>query len=93
VIGLRAPEAGAADDWAVFDDALRRVGPQVGFLAAEVVDGECETVHGYGEEGRLAIASTFKLYVLAELARQVVAGETSWEESRGVQSWAAVAYR
>ncbi len=70
----------AADDWAAFDAALERVGPRVGFLAAEVVDGECETIHGYGEEQRLAIASTFKLYVLAELARQVTAGEASWEE-------------
>ena len=72
--------AGAEDDWEEFDAALARVGPQVGFLAAEVVDGECETIHGFGEERRLAIASTFKLYVLAELARQVADGEASWEE-------------
>lgn len=79
-IGVRTPEAGAAENWAAFDVALEQVGPRVGFLAAEVVDGKCETVHGYGEEQRLAIASTFKLYVLAELARQVVAGEASWDE-------------
>jgi beta-lactamase class A len=72
--------AWAADDWAAFDAALARVGPRVGFLAAEVVDGECETVHGYGEEQRLAIASTFKLYVLAGLAEQVAAGEANWDE-------------
>ncbi len=84
VIGSWLPGAarsvGAADDWAAFDAAIGQVGPRVGFLAAEVVDGACETVHGYGEEQRLAIASTFKLYVLAELARQVAAEEASWGE-------------
>jgi hypothetical protein len=59
---------------------LSRVAPRVGFLAAEVVGGGCETVHGYGADQRMAIASTVKLYVLAELARQVVSGEAAWEE-------------
>jgi hypothetical protein len=78
-------EAGAAPiqptaGWDGFDAAVAGVAPRVGFLAAEVVDGGCAPVHGYGAEERLAIASTFKLYVLAELALQVLAGEAAWEE-------------
>jgi len=76
---------GAASDWEDFDAALARVGSRVGFLAAEVVDGRCEPVHGYEKDGRLAIASTFKLYVLAELARQVAAGEAAWDEQLAIR--------
>ena len=36
---------------------------------------------------RLAIASTFKLYVLAELARQVQAGAAAWDEEIADRRW------
>jgi beta-lactamase class A len=81
VVGGVAPApVGAAAGWRGFDEAIGWVAPRVGFLAAEIGDGRCEPVHGYYEDERLAIASTFKLYVLAELARQVQAGEVAWDE-------------
>jgi hypothetical protein len=81
VLGAAAlAPADAASGWERFDAAVAGVAPRVGFLAAEVVDGRCAPVHGYGADERLAIASTFKLYVLAELARQVQAGEAAWDE-------------
>ena len=70
----------AANEWEAVDAALGRVSPRAGLLVAEVVDGRCEAVHGYEEDERLAIASTFKLYVLAELGRQVGLGEAAWDE-------------
>ena len=79
VFGPAAP-AGAAPDWSDFDATVAAVAPRVGFLAAEVVEGRCKPVHGYAADQRLAIASTFKLYVLAELARQIEAGEAAWDE-------------
>jgi beta-lactamase class A len=72
--------ASAATGWERFDASLAVVAPRVGFLAAEVVDGRCEAIHEYEADRRLAIASTFKLYVLAELARQVLRGEIVWDE-------------
>lgn len=71
--------------WQAFDRAFEAVAPSSGFLAAEIVEGGCEPVHGFHENQRLAVASTIKLYVLAELARQVSTGEASWDELYPIQ--------
>ncbi len=60
---------------------VAKVAPKAGFIAAEVKDGEClPLTPGVNADTPLAIASSFKLYVLGELARQVAAGEASWDE-------------
>src|SRR4051794_30035466 len=63
------------------DARVAKVAPKAGFIAAEVKDGQClPLTPGVNADTPLAIASSFKLYVLGELARQVAAGEASWYE-------------
>jgi len=64
--------------WASLDQSMSRLAPQSNLLVAEFAGSGCQTIHGRDEESRLAIASTFKLYVLGELARQVQLGIVSW---------------
>jgi hypothetical protein len=45
-----------------------------------VTEGTCRPVHERNPDQTLAVGSAFKLYVLGELARQVEAGEASWDE-------------
>jgi hypothetical protein len=71
--------------WEEFDRSFSSIAPSAGFLAAEIVDDSCETVHGLNEDDRLAVASTIKLYVLAELAWQISAGKASWDEVYPIQ--------
>ncbi|MDQ3044532.1 MAG: serine hydrolase, partial [Chloroflexota bacterium] len=78
--------AATAAAWAEFDLAYDYAAPQTNFLAAEVVDGGCETVHALHADRRLALASTFKLYVLAELANQIASGDAAWEEMLPIQN-------
>jgi beta-lactamase class A len=75
------PFADPPADWDVFDAWLSSIAPRAGFQAVELVGGEAREVHGYEAEQPLAIGSAFKLYVLGELARQIAAGEASWEET------------
>lgn len=72
-------------DWERIDRALSRQADRGNLLVAEVVEGGCAPVHGWHAADRLAIASTFKLYVLAELARQIETGEASWDERYPIQ--------
>ena len=66
--------------WAALDKLLKKVAPDVGFVAAEVTDGTCRPLRSLNADAELAVGSTFKLYVLGELARQIEAGEASWDE-------------
>ena len=75
-----APFPDPPSDWATFDAWLASLAPRVGFQAAEVVNGAAREIHGYEAERPLAIGSAFKLYVLGELARQIAAGEATWDE-------------
>jgi hypothetical protein len=67
--------------WAALDETLGALAPSSNLLVAEVRGSTCATIHGRDETGSLAIASTFKLYVLGELARQVQLGEASWTDT------------
>lgn len=77
---LPAPVAKPPQDWAALDAQLGRLAPGVSFVAAEVVEGGCEPIHAYRAEESLGVASSFKLYVLGELTRQLAAGEIAWDE-------------
>ncbi len=71
--------------WAGLDAGLTSLAPATNFLAAEIVDDQCQPVHAVTPNRRLALASTFKLYVLGELARQVAAGHARWDEELAIQ--------
>jgi hypothetical protein len=52
---------------------------KAGFVVEKLNDGTPnQLIAAYNGEAQLAIASTFKLYILAELAEQVKAGQRSW---------------
>lgn len=68
--------------WTGIDDALSDLGPEVGFLAAEVApDGTCEPIHEIEPSTPRPMASQFKLFVLGALADQVTAGTISWDQT------------
>lgn len=52
--------------------------PKAGYRLREVYE--------FGEDKRLAIGSTFKLYVLGALAEQVARGEAKWDEKLAVKN-------
>jgi beta-lactamase class A len=76
--------------WDELDQRWSALAPAVNFLAAEVVDGECVPVHALNSDKRLAIGSTFKLYILGELADQVRDGTVAWDEPLAIRDdWKA----
>lgn len=71
---------------------------KAGYLVEKIgADGRRQQIAGRGVTQQFAIASTFKLYVLAEVASQVQAGRRSWSDvvpilensysSSATQSW------
>ena len=63
--------ANPPERWSDLDTDLKNLASRASFLAAEIVDGQCDTIHGLNEDAPLAIGSSFKLYVLGELADQI----------------------
>lgn len=51
-----------------------------GFIVQKLGDDGVVTTHSANAESQFATGSTFKLYVLAELASQVAAGERRWSD-------------
>jgi beta-lactamase class A len=77
--------ASPPSDWSEQDAWLGGVAPRAGFQAVEIAGGEARPIHGYQAEETQAIGSAFKLYVLAELARRVAAGDVAWDERLDVR--------
>jgi beta-lactamase class A len=72
--------------WASVDDALSGLGPDVGFLAAQVSpNGTCQPVNAVAPSTARPLASQFKLFVLGALANQITAGRVSWNQTLTVQ--------
>ncbi|HUR49267.1 MAG TPA: serine hydrolase [Acidimicrobiales bacterium] len=80
-----APPHPRADTWSEFDAALRRIAPEVGLLAARVVEGRCEPVHAIAPDVALSLASGFKLYVLGAVAEAIAARRITWEQRVTIQ--------
>ncbi|HEV2128927.1 MAG TPA: serine hydrolase [Thermomicrobiales bacterium] len=83
VLVVAAPQMGAAAPgvaWASLDQRVSQLAPEHNLLVAEFTGNACRPIHSVNAGDQLAIASTFKIYVLGELARQVQAGEISWDE-------------
>jgi beta-lactamase class A len=68
-----------------------------GFIVKKLADEGATTLHALNANRQFATGSTFKLYVLAELASQVAAGQRRWSDvvplgvrnhsSAGTQNW------
>ncbi len=83
VIALACPRvqvAAAPSPWAQLDRSQMSSAPRSNLLVAEFAGGRCQAIHERDADERLAIASTFKLYVLGELGRQVRAGTVAWTD-------------
>lgn len=65
--------------WVEFDEQALALAPTVSLLAAEIADDECKVVHDLNAGLTTPIGSSFKLYILAELAAQAIDGTRSWE--------------
>lgn len=79
-VRLPAAPAKPPRSWDDLGKALAKVAPRVSFMAAEVADGEPRPIHALTKDRTLGIGSSFKLYVLGELTRQIEAGEAVWDE-------------
>ncbi|HVZ34612.1 MAG TPA: serine hydrolase, partial [Polyangiaceae bacterium] len=78
-------QSGRPASWDEVDSSVTNLAPRTNYLVAKL-DGEtCAAVHGARSDDRLAIGSTFKLYVLAELGRQIEAGMLDWQSTISIQ--------
>ena len=69
------------DTPAKIDAAFKALPGKAGYLVEKIgADGRRTQIAGHATGQQFAIASTFKLYVLAELASQVQAGRRSWSD-------------
>ena len=73
------PAARPVKSWDALDRRLREAASEVGFLAAEIVDGRCRPVHALEADAPLSLASASRLYVLGAAADAVEAGRLSWD--------------
>jgi beta-lactamase class A len=75
------------DSWAGLETRMKATAQLVDYMAAEVTDGTCnKQLHGLDTAVARPLGSTFKLYVLGTLARQVEAGVTTWDAPLAVRA-------
>lgn len=89
LLGSALPMQGSAapkEPLANIDRQLSELAPGHNLLVAEFTGNTCQPIHGVNPDTQLAIASTFKLYVLGELARQVQTGHIRWDEQVTLQN-------
>lgn len=75
----------AVQSWDQLDRQVEAQAPETGLLAAEVVNGQCQTVHALNASEPRALGSEFKLYVLGELVHQVQEGKLSWDQPLAIR--------
>jgi beta-lactamase class A len=88
--GLELPAASKAQesatpttsgaDWDAFGAQLAAVSPETAVLAAELIYGEIVPIFSQNPDDVLAVGSSFKLWILGTLAKQVEAGVLDWEQ-------------
>ncbi len=71
--------------WAQIDTAMQGLAPEASLFAGEITATGCRPIHALNADQPLAIGSTFKLYVLGELGRQIAAGKASWDETLAIR--------
>jgi hypothetical protein len=69
-----------AASWDEVAETLRAIAPSVSFLAAEIDGKKCVPLASINPHTPLALGSTFKLYVLDALARQIASGKHGWDD-------------
>jgi hypothetical protein len=84
ILALVAPQMasaapGAGVSWTSLDRQVGQYAPDSNMLVAELTGDACQPIHSLRSDEQLAIASTFKIYVLGELARQVKDGTLRWD--------------
>jgi hypothetical protein len=88
ISGLLFQPAGDLDpslaSWSQVDDAIAKVAPNVSLFAADL-DQACAPIHAQKSDARMALGSAFKLYVLAELAKEVDASQRSFSDKIAIQ--------
>jgi beta-lactamase class A len=84
-VALPAPLSKPLYSWLPLERRLDKIAPAVSFVAAEIVEGGFLPFYRVTRDRTLSIASSFKLYVLAELARQVEAGLAAWDERLAIR--------
>lgn len=65
--------------WAGINSRFRSIAPMASYFAAEIRDGELTPIASYHADISLPVASSFKLYVLGAIARQIAAGPLTWD--------------
>jgi hypothetical protein len=64
---------------------LAALAPRTALLVAKITDGRCEAIHGVSPLRLMPLASSFKLYVLGALAREVQRGAAMWDEALAIR--------
>lgn len=81
VTGLRFTGFTMADDsLAQVAGELAALPGQTGFLVAEIDERAVKPIAGANADRQFAVGSTFKLYILDELAAQIAAGKRRWAD-------------
>ena len=82
VIGLAITGAAPiGDSLSKVETEIKALPGKSGFLVASLDDaGNAKVLTAHNPDAQFAIGSTFKLYILAELANQVRAGERKWND-------------
>lgn len=81
IVGLLVTGAEARnDDLASIAAELAQLPGQTSFAAARLGSGQPEIIAAHAAGQALAIGSAFKLFILAELSRQVQADQHAWED-------------
>jgi len=80
VIPVSTTTAISPVNWAALDQTQVALSGDSNFLVAEFRGNTCAPIHARDADRTLAIASTFKLYVLGELSRQVLNGTAAWDD-------------
>lgn len=80
-----SPRASPATSWGEIDAVLDGLVSEPSMLAAEITNRSCSPIHALDADRSLAVGSTFKLYVLGELAHQVSAGLAAWDEQLAIR--------
>ncbi len=82
---VEGPEVKPLGSWDEVQGALRTVAPAVSFMAAEVAGGKCVALSSLEPKKQLAVGSTFKLYILYALAKQIAAGKHKWDDAIAIE--------
>lgn len=67
-------------NWNQLDTTMAATSDDSNLLVAEFRGNICSAIHDRNADRVLAIASTFKLYVLGELSLQILNGDAAWDD-------------